>query len=236
MSGISDGTDLTERWKRHHLRQLASPAEERSDPSPLLLTLPALLKLDELWREVSGFKAQQRVELFSRYCLFVANELRFVSAHALLVAHDLLLGKRPGVDYVFKLLKFKQKGDERFRALRGAAWDLLFILVPELASGGEIEVPVGNETALVTADRALPDLRTRLALGAVIDLGHSKRGLVSMDSELDPRLESHRPAIGDALGLVERSVYLRCGGGMGDEDLDRLQYWTRRLASRASTG
>ncbi len=225
--GVVDASDLPARLA-HHLRQPPPEPVLRDDPTFLLLPIyGAFLRLEQLWSEVDGFKAKQRVDLLRTYCDFVAHDLQCVSAHALQVAYDLLVGPQSKVDYVQKLLKPGKKGD-RVDTLRGAAWDVLFMMLPEWAAGGDLDMPSGR-TALVTADKALPMLRDRLSVSAITRLGPSKVGLVTLGRELDHRLEPHRSRIEKAVNDAFDAALSRTGIDPRTRTWDHVRTWIARL-------
>lgn len=230
MRGVLDVSDLPERWRRHYRDRIVPRRDTPKDPSFLLLAVySGLLKLDELWGKVQGYRAKQRIELFVEFCRFISEDLRVVSAHALNIAFDLLVGDPNDNRYVFELLKFGKT--HPIRAIRGAAWDVFLLFLPELATGPDnpLDLPPGNRAVLVTADHAIPKLRERIVLRGYIDTGTTVRGLMASVGNLDPRLEVHRPTIEGVFESVQAGIRWRAGHAFADADAGRLKYWTALL-------
>ena len=230
MKGVLDTSDLATRWGTRCRDTLEARSDGVKDPNFLLLDIySALLKLDELWDTVNGYNPTQRTALFVEFCRFISEDLKVVSAHTLHVAFDLLVGDPRERDYVFRLLKFSQR--TRMKDLRGAAWDIFFLRVPELATtpGNPLDIPPGNRALLVTADRAIPELRARIVLRGHIDSGNSTRGMLAGAGSLDRRLEMHRATIEGAIECVQAGVRVRTGQTLDDAGIDRITHWTALL-------
>jgi hypothetical protein len=116
---------------------------------------------------------------------FMSDDLKSVSAHTLKVAFDLFVGRPNETAYVWKLLKFSEK--RRLEDLRGAAWDILFLRVPEFAAGGlaALRIPLGNDAFLVTADRAMAGLRDRIGLRGLVFMGEAPLGFMAAIGDIN---------------------------------------------------
>jgi hypothetical protein len=227
MEGVLDLSDLKARWKLHYVESTQLPSHRSPSPGPWVrLFYVSFLKLDQLWSQVNKFKANQRVDLFGEYCRFVSEDLQMVSAHALQVAHDRLIGPGAAAQYTDKLLKFSKTAP--LARIRAAAWDLFFVFFSELMhdqDGG------AEHVLLATADGALPNLRRRLQFAGMINVGESKLGLMVPTLDIDRRLEHRRQDIADAYRRLDDSVTSRFASTAEDIEgvIAELEPWVARL-------
>jgi hypothetical protein len=230
MEGVLEATDLRERWEIHFQAAQRRAPVEFGDPGSLLLeTYAGLLKMDELWSQVHGFKAAQRVALMGEFCRFMSADLSLVSGYTLKIAFDLLIGQPDETRYIRKLLKFSEK--RRLADLLGAAWDILFLRVPEYAAAGlkVVRIPPGNGVVLVTADRAMANLRDRIGLKGLVLMGTASLGFMGAIGDINPALEAHRTTIEEMIESLNAGAQARLGVARDSTSSQRLEGWVALL-------
>lgn len=191
-----------------------------------------LLKLSSLLVHIDGFRANQRLEYLVEYCRWANEDLGFVLAYPLKVAFDALVGSGRDVQYTRKLLKF---GKNVLRNIWGASWDLAILMqATDVIAAGKGYNPLNLSAAgLITADKALVEIRSRLIYQGMMQHSHRSddwRVLVATQFVPDPRLADQSSAIHRTMSDLYNSVMQRLESAQRDAhsfelltEVDRLE-------------
>jgi len=172
----------------------------------------SLLKLASLWaRARGGFRARQRIELFSEYVHWMANDLRLSSPLPLQIARDRLVGPQDGAaSYTDQLMKL---GKRPLDDLWGASWDLVHLAATAMFERGSVADIEGRAAVLVTADRGLVQLRHRIIdLPDEVDTPSGRVPLKLAQTDVDKRLQMHEDKIAQLHSVLIDSAKERVEG------------------------
>ena len=173
----------------------------------------SLLKLACLWSQArNGFKANQRVDLFAQFVQWMAHDLKIASPLPLQIARDRLVGPQGNAaSYTDRLIKLsKQPLDD----LWGASWDLALLGSIASFEAGEVTDIGGRDVVVVTADRALVELRGRIIdLHDVVDFPVGRMPLKLARMDVDKRLHHHAAEIARLSLVPNDSAIARAEAG-----------------------
>lgn len=219
---------IQSRWAErleHHTAQGAALHEYDFRPQ-ISAIYCCLLKLSTLLLQIDGFRARQRVDLLNEYARWVDEEFGYVLVYPLHIAFDALVGDPSKSAYTRKLLKFSKN---TLRDLWGASWDIFMLTIAtDLIAAGKGFDPVNlRDAGLVTADKGLVEIRSRLTFHGILQNTTDTddwRPLIAAQYIIDKRLQEH------AESIVARMKKLRLGAhdrltspspGMSVSDLNR---------------
>lgn len=192
----------------------------------------SLIKLACVWTQAKGrFGAKQRVQLYTEFVEWMADELRLACPLPLQVAQDRLVGPQgPAVAYTDKLIKL---GKHPLDDLWGASWDLVHLSTIDMLQRSDIVDVQGRSMLLVTADRGLVELRHR-----IIDLNDVVRvpngALVPLKASqfhVDHRLVDHEEVIARQAAYLNESVHTRLTSGANPPTLEEITSIIKSLES-----
>lgn len=121
----------------------------------------ALLEVLDIWADLRGkpFVAEQRVEAFERWVGRINQPHAGNPGHMGAAIRTLLLDKGRGADQAASLLKVGGSRTPRVRDLGGAAYDLVYPTICDMANAGILPELSSRETWVMSAD--IPMLRLR---------------------------------------------------------------------------
>jgi hypothetical protein len=172
------------------------------DDDPLIhpLVVPyfaCFLKLGILWREAQGrYRATQRIELFENFGTWMNEDAGAILAYAMQIARDRFIGPQnnESVEYLDKLMKFGSANP--IKAFWSAAWDVTLLSQLDAQYGpSDVLGTGGRPTFLVTADKGLMGLRSRLQHRVTIPFGDGRLVQLEGDGKLDSRVQPNSKRI-----------------------------------------
>ncbi|HAM22192.1 MAG TPA: hypothetical protein DCQ04_07950 [Actinobacteria bacterium] len=169
----------------------------------------SLLKLACLWsRARGGFKARERVGLFSEFVHWMSHELRVVSPLPLQIARDRLVGPQGyPASYTDRLMKL---GKDPLDDLWGASWDLVHLESITMFEAGGVTDIEGRDVVLATADRGLVQLRERIIdLPGFVEVPFGRMPGKLARFDVDRRLHHQKAEITHLSGLPNQSAMAR---------------------------
>lgn len=187
--------DVQHAYREEMHRPNSPDAEVRTTFPTQLIFYVCLLKIAALWQEAEGgYRALQRIDLYSRFAAWMRDELGLILSYPMQVAHDRFVGpqQREAVEYIDRLLKL---GKNPLQKLWGAAWDLAHLSNVDQAVDPDYLATAGRAPHLLTGDAALPHLRDRLKLATMQLFGTGQLVLMRHSAVLDKRLTDHEAPI-----------------------------------------
>lgn len=188
----------------------------------IALNYCSLLKLCSLLLRIRGFKARQRIDYLFKYSRWVDRELGCVSTYALQVAIDALIGQPTEARYIRKLLKFSRS---ILNNVWGAAWDLSMLMITDWTDSGQFSNSLGFRSGLVTADKAMLDLRDHLTFEGTMayKFPQNWHNLMGIQVWIDPRLNDHKQIVRELLDELKSSTIARMESSVQYPDVAKIR-------------
>jgi len=196
------------------------PAHERLDAGANMDVLTdmnylGILHALRVWRSIptEGFVAKHRLAAWSDWLRSVNVEHAGVSAYCRVTVRLLLLSENNGPrdspgNLAVRLLKFRSSPTRA--SLRGAAWDLAYLLFADLARSGETDLEGSGRVLVLTADKPLQDLARAGFLAGSLHAPGGPTGLVMHRRQESTKFSAKQlSAIEELEGAVAADQYAR---------------------------
>lgn len=217
--GLDSIDDLRASYREYFEQFQADPRPAEND-TPAGRGLPALnyyalLSAVEPWKHVQGkrFDPDAHISAFENWSLKVNREGIGVPGHMGVAIRNLLLGKETHeqTQSAAKLLKLNKASAPKLSALQGAAYDMLYPTLCDMAQMGASPQPAGTTVYVLTADKPMANARTAISVGPLAFGGpDGMLGTLSADTPyLDEYTTEQRSRIDEIEAQLQRDGILR---------------------------